>query len=227
MTIVKVCGITAVDDACVAAEAGADMLGFIFYDQSPRYIAREAAALIVGAVRGIYGARSPRFVGVFVDEAQACVEATLEAVGLDLAQLHGSEPPAMIAGLAPRAFKAIRPRRRAQAQAALDAYRATAPDGAHVPQLLVDAYHPQQKGGTGRQADAGLAGWLAGRVRLLLAGGLTPDNVGAAVRSIRPWGVDVSSGVERRPGAKDPARVRAFVQAVRSADLKCMEEESR
>jgi phosphoribosylanthranilate isomerase len=157
-------------------------------------------------------------VGVFVDEPQARVEAALDAVGLDLAQLHGSEPPAAIAGLAPRAFKAIRPRTRMQAEAALDIYRETAPDAANLPQLLVDAYHPQQKGGTGRQADAGLAGWLAGRVRLLLAGGLTPDNVGAAVRSIRPWGVDVSSGVERRPGVKDPARVRAFIEAVRTAD---------
>jgi phosphoribosylanthranilate isomerase len=218
MTYVKICGITTVDDACTAAEAGADLLGFIFYPKSPRCVAPEMAALIAGVVRGAYGERSPRFVGVFVNEQAARVRALLDAIGLDLAQLHGDEPPATIRQLAPHAFKAIRPRTQEQARAALDAYRGTIPDDARLPQLLVDAYHPQQRGGTGRAADPGLACWLARRARLLLAGGLTPDNVGRAVLEIRPWGVDVSTGVERRPGTKDSARIRAFIQAVRAVE---------
>jgi phosphoribosylanthranilate isomerase len=172
----------------------------------------------VGAIRGAYGAHAPRFVGVFVDEPVSRVRACLDAAGLDLAQLHGREPPSTIGQLAPRAFKAIRPGTRQEAQAALDRYRDTMPQDTRVPELLVDAYHPVKLGGTGHTADPALAGWLASRVRLLLAGGLTPDNVRAAVEQTQPWGVDVSSGVELRPGTKDPARIRAFIQAVRAAD---------
>lgn len=218
MTICKICGITTLDDACAAAEAGAELLGLIFYPQSPRYVQPETAAYITNAVRDAYGPHAPRFVGVFVDEPPARIQDLLDTIGLDLAQLHGSEPPTAVRQLAPRAFKAVRPYTRAQAQRALDAYRDTVPDEAHLPQLLVDAYHPQQLGGTGQRADPGLARWMAGRVRLLLAGGLTPDIVAAAVEQIQPWGVDVSSGVERHLGLKDHARIRAFVQAVRSAD---------
>jgi phosphoribosylanthranilate isomerase len=218
MTTIKMCGITNIDDGCTAIEAGADLLGLIFYPSSPRYVTVETAAFIAGAIRGLYGEHAPRLVGVFVDEPQERLQAVLDAVGLDLAQLHGSEPPELIRGLAPRAFKAVRPHTQAEAQAALDTYRDTVPDDPRLPGLLVDAYHPEKLGGTGRVADPRLAEWLARRVRLLLAGGLTPDNVGAAVEQIRPWGVDVSSGVELRPGTKDPARVRAFIQAVRAAD---------
>jgi len=218
MTIIKICGITNVDDAFAAAEAGADLLGFIFYPKSPRCVPPETAAFIAGAVRGSLGIRRPRFVGVFVDEPVARVRRLLDVVGLDLAQLHGSEPPAAIRQLAPRAFKALRPRTHQEAQAALDAYRESMPDDPNLPQLLVDAYHPRQFGGTGHRASADAAYRLSGRVRLLLAGGLTPDNVAAAVEQIRPWGVDVSSGVERRPGTKDPARIRALVQAVRDRE---------
>jgi len=217
MTYVKICGITTVEDACTAAEAGADLLGFILYHKSPRYVPSEAAVLIAGVVRGAYGAQSPRLVGVFVNEPAARIRALLDAIGLDLAQLHGDEPPATIRQLAPQAFKAVRPRTQEQAQSALADYRDTVPDDVRLPQLLVDAYHPQQLGGTGHSADPGLACWLARRTRLLLAGGLTPENVGSAVEQIRPWGVDVSSGVELRPGIKDPARIRAFIQAVRAA----------
>jgi phosphoribosylanthranilate isomerase len=216
MTTIKICGITTVDDACTATELGADLLGFIFYEKSPRHISPDTAAYITSAVRGIYGQQTPRFVGVFVNEAVRRIQALLERIGLDIAQLHGDEPPAQIHTLAPRAFKALRPRTQAQAEQAFDVYRHTLPDDTRLPQLLIDAYHPEQLGGTGHRADLQLARWLAGRARLLLAGGLTPDNVSAAVEQIHPWGVDVSSGVELRPGVKDPARVRAFVQAVRS-----------
>jgi phosphoribosylanthranilate isomerase len=217
MIYVKICGITNVEDACHAVEAGADLLGFIFYPPSPRSVAAQQAALIVAAVRGAYGDRAPRFVGVFVDEPIESVDAILRAADLDLAQLHGSETPAQVRALSPRAFKAVSPRTMAQAAAATDAFRDATPDDKRLPQLLIDAYHPERRGGTGLQADRDLACWLAPRVRLLLAGGLTPENVAIAVEQIQPWGVDVSSGVELRPGVKDPARVRAFVQAARSA----------
>jgi phosphoribosylanthranilate isomerase len=218
MTFCKICGITNVEDACVAVDAGADLVGLILTPKSPRYVTTSTAASIVRAVRTTYGRRTPRFVGVLVDEPEAQIPALMDAIGLDLAQLHGSEPPEWVRRLAPRAFKAIRPSTLEQARAGLDTYRGTVPDDPRLPQLLVDAYHPEKLGGTGHTADPGLARWLAERVRLLLAGGLTAESVAGAVEQIRPWGVDVSSGVELRPGVKDPTKVRAFVQAVRDAD---------
>jgi phosphoribosylanthranilate isomerase len=215
---IKICGITNLADARCAAEGGADFLGFIFYQKSPRYVAPERAASIVHAIRNEWGATAPRFVGVFVDEPAAAVRAVLDQAGLDLAQLHGSEPPDEVQRLAPRAYKAIRPRSAAEAGEALVVYRLTLADHADLPQLLVDAYDSARYGGTGRQADWAVARLFAGQRRLLLAGGLSPETVGAAIEAVRPWGVDVSSGVERAPGLKDHERVRDFVRAVHSAD---------
>jgi phosphoribosylanthranilate isomerase len=217
-TRIKICGITNLDDARCAAQAGADFLGFVFYPPSPRFIAPEQVATITGAIRRELGEGAPRFVGVFVDEHVDHVRAVLDGAGLDLAQLHGAEPPAAVQSLAPRAFKAVRPRSAAEAEAALVAYGAALPVDAGLPQLLVDAYDPHRFGGTGIPADLAVVQLLAGCVRLLLAGGLAPDTVGPAVEHARPWGVDVSSGVERAKGVKDPARVRAFICAVRAAD---------
>jgi phosphoribosylanthranilate isomerase len=217
-TRIKICGITNIDDACCAAEAGADFLGFVFYAPSPRFVTAQQAAAIVRGVRGEFGARAPRSVGVFVDESVAHVEAVLEAVGLDLAQLHGSESPAEVQRLLPRAFKALRPRTREEAEAAVAAYASVVSDDQTMPQFLIDAYHPQQFGGTGLPADLALAASLAHRFRLLLAGGLAPETVGPAVERVRPWGVDVSSGVERARGLKDHVRIRAFVEAVRAIE---------
>jgi phosphoribosylanthranilate isomerase len=219
LTRIKICGITNVEDARCAAEAGVDFLGFIFYPKSPRFVRTQQAVTIARAIRDEFGAPAPRFVGVFVDEPVEGVCATLEAARLDLAQLHGTESAAVVRALYPRAFKAIRPQTHSQAKAAMVAYGNTGPDDDALPQLLVDAYHPQQLGGTGMQADLVIAQWLARRVRLLLAGGLTPETVGAVVEQVQPWGVDVSSGVERTKGIKDHARVRAFVEAVRAAQL--------
>jgi phosphoribosylanthranilate isomerase len=218
LTYIKICGITNVDDAYCAVEAGADLLGFIFYDQSPRYVTAQEAATINSAVRSVFRARAPRAVGVFVNEPIDRVQNVLQVAQLDLAQLHGDESPDDIRTLSPRAFKAIRPQSLEQAAIACVAYHDTVPEDDQLPQLLVDAYHPQQHGGTGLQADLGMAQYLARRVRLLLAGGLTPETVGSLVQQIQPWGVDVSSGVEQAKGIKDHARVRAFVNAVRGAD---------
>jgi phosphoribosylanthranilate isomerase len=229
LTHIKICGITNVEDACYAAEAGADMLGFVFYRKSPRYVTAKESAFIAGVVRGAFGKHAPRFVGVFVDETVDCVHAILEAARLDMAQLHGSESPAVVRELYPRAFKAVRPRTWDEAQAAVAAYRDTVPDDDSFPELLVDAYHPQHPGGTGIPADQDVAQWLARRVRLLLAGGLAPETVVSALERVQPWGVDVSSGVERARGAKDHTRVRAFIEAVRALETsprKVMSSES-
>jgi phosphoribosylanthranilate isomerase len=217
-TRIKICGLTNLDDARCAAQAGADFLGFIFYVKSPRYVEPEGVAAITRAIRQEMGEAAPRFVGVFVNEPAAGVRAVLDGAGLDLAQLHGDEPPAQVQALWPRAFKAIRPRSRGGARAALAAYGEALLQEAGLPQLLVDAYDPGRFGGTGSPVDVALARPLARRVRLMLAGGLDPETVGAAIEGVRPWGVDVASGVERAKGIKDPARVRAFVEAVRAAD---------
>ncbi len=219
MTRVKICGLTTLEDASCAAEAGADMLGFIFFPRSPRYVPPAQAQHITQTLRATLGARAPKFVGVFVDASPEVVQQIRQQVGLDLLQLHGSEPPALLAALSPYAFKAIRPRTLDEALQTAQTYILARPilRGCE-PQLLIDTYHPTQQGGTGRLGNLGIAAGLAHRYRLLLAGGLNPTNVALAISQVHPWGVDVSSGVERRPGHKDHARIRAFIQAVREAD---------
>jgi phosphoribosylanthranilate isomerase len=218
LTYIKICGITNLEDARCAVDAGADMLGFILYPPSPRYLPPERIRDIVRSVRDTYGLRGPRFVGVFVNEPVERVRAVLDDTGLDLSQLSGDESPSEVRSLIPRAFKGIRPQTLDDARSAVEAYCVPALDISGLPQLLVDGYHPGQFGGTGLRADTTAAQWLASQVRLVLAGGLSPESVRLAVRQIQPWGVDVSSGVERAKGIKDHARVRAFVETVRAAD---------
>ncbi len=207
---VKICGITNVEDAMAAAGAGADFLGFIFYPRSPRYVEPEAAARIIAALRS--AGMNVLTVGVFVNAPLEDIQQAMEVAGLDLVQLHGEEPPDVVAALGGRAYKALRPRSPADL-AVLAPYLEAAPTREDVPQLLVDAYHPHAYGGTGQRGDWALARRIAARVpRLLLAGGLTPDNVAEAVARVRPWGVDVSSGVERAPGKKDVTLVEAFIK---------------
>lgn len=216
--IVKICGITNLEDATAAAEAGADLLGFILYAKSPRYIEPDAVGAVITALRRQLtpDALHPRTVGVFVNTPAEQVQAILDQTGLDYAQLHGDESPGDLARLGGRGFKALRP-------TALDAALAQAADyaplpHAEAPQLLVDAFSAQAYGGTGWRADWETAAALAARYpRLLLAGGLDPDTVPLALAAVRPWGVDVSSGVEAAPGRKDHAKVRAFIRAVRQA----------
>jgi phosphoribosylanthranilate isomerase len=224
-TRIKICGLTNLEDARCAAAAGADFLGFILYAKSPRYVTPEQIAAITSAIRVEFGPRAPRCVGVFVNEPPERVRACLDAAGLDLAQLHGDELPADVQRLHPYAFKAIRPPSAAEAEASVALYRATFPENGSLPQLLLDAYHPQRYGGTGKQVDLAMARPVARQCRLLLAGGLAPETAGAAIRTVRPWGVDVSSGVERAKGLKDRARVEAFIQAVRGLALPRGEDE--
>lgn len=213
---VKICGITNLADAQVAADAGADLLGFILYAKSPRYIEPDRVAAIVDSLRQASGTPHPRTVGVFVNTPIEQVQAILDHTGLDYAQLHGGEPPMDLARLAGRGFKALRPT--SSAEALDQAQPFAAYPNPPTPQLMIDAYSPQAYGGTGERADWSAAATLAARYpRLLLAGGLDPDNVVDALAAVQPWGVDVSSGVEAAPGRKDHAKVRAFLKAVRTA----------
>jgi phosphoribosylanthranilate isomerase len=207
---VKVCGITAPEDALAAAEAGVDAVGFVFYPESPRFIERERAAVIARVLPPMV-----LRVGLFVDATPDEMARTAEAVGLDILQLHGHEPPEALEGLPRRALKAVRVGSGFQPE---DALRYEHASGILLDARLADETAPL--GGTGTRFDWSLVRGLRDRVGfLMLAGGLDPDNVAEAIAAVRPHAVDVSSGVEQRqPGRKDPARVRAFVEAVRRAE---------
>jgi phosphoribosylanthranilate isomerase len=155
------------------------------------------------------------FVGVFVNSPLETVAHTLEFCRLDMVQLHGEEPLEFVRWFEGRAFKALRPQSQAEAEETIRRYRPCHASAA-LPCLLVDAYHPKLYGGTGRVTDWSLAASIARRYPMMLAGSLTPANVAEAIRAVRPWGVDVSSGVEAEKGRKDHQKMRAFIEAVRS-----------
>jgi phosphoribosylanthranilate isomerase len=203
--LVKVCGITSPRDGVLAASLGADALGLNFYPGSKRVITVEVARRIVQAL--------PPFVwvvGVFVNASRASVRRVARIVGLHAAQLHGDEAPAYVSGLGLPTVKALHV---AGKPVASQARRYVAADV-----LLLDAAQAGYGGG-GVAFDWGLARELAARRPVLLAGGLTPDNVAEAVRTVRPLGVDVASGVETRPGVKDARKLDAFITAARGAAL--------
>lgn len=214
MTKIKICGITNLTDAQVAVESGADYLGFILHPKSPRYVAAPIIREILTALEEA-GYDVPG-VGVVVNRSLDEITQFMDETGVRYAQLHGDEPLQLVAALEGRGFKALRPATPDDlAQAGAFAQLA----GTDGPQLMVDAYSPAAYGGTGHRADWSLARQAAVHTpRLLLAGGLTPDNVIDSMHSVQPWGVDVSSGVEAEPGRKDHAKVRAFIAAVRAAD---------
>lgn len=204
MTKIKICGIKTVNDALAAMDAGVDLIGFNFYPKSPRYIDVGTCRNIMSVMRK-YGHIT--YVGVFVNTAVEEIRATIETCGLNLAQLHGDESSEMVWSLNGKAFKAFR-----GVPEHVDGFaRDTAPA------LLVDASVKGAYGGTGVTADWAAAADMAERYPILLAGGLTPANVADAVQQVKPWGVDVASGVESIPGCKDEAKMKAFVQAVRGA----------
>jgi len=210
MTRVKICGLTNPKDALVAAEAGADFLGFIFYPPSPRYVTPEQAQEIVTQIRSQSPISNPHLVGVFVDQRPEIVAQTLDFCGLDYAQLHGTEPPERVTTLMDwglSVIKAFRIRDGASL-VEIERYRATA--------YLLDAYVPGQPGGTGHTFDWALAARARQYGPVILAGGLTPGNVAQAVHQVQPWAVDVSSGVEATPGRKDHDKLRQFIAATKS-----------
>lgn len=199
---VKICGITNLADGTAAAQAGADALGFVFYEPSPRHVTLETAVAIIRAL--------PPFVvkvGVFVNAPEELVMRSVRQCGLNLLQFHGDEPPDYCTQFGVMSMKAFRIRD-TRSLGALRDYPTDA--------WLLDAYSPDQPGGTGSRFnwDLAIAARDLGRP-IFLAGGLTPENVGEAVRRVQPYGVDVSTGVETAPGKKDPAKVHAFIEAVK------------
>ncbi|MGE0393074.1 MAG: phosphoribosylanthranilate isomerase [Vicinamibacterales bacterium] len=203
MTFVKVCGITRVEDARAALAAGATALGFVFWPASPRAVTPEQAGAIVAALP--YGTNA---VGVFVNQTTDEIDRAVRVAGLTAVQLHGDETPALLPSI-------HRPVLRAINVTADDAAIAAWPEPVL---LLVDAHDPVRRGGTGRVADWTAAAALAAKRRIVLAGGLRADNVQEAIRVVRPFGLDVSSGVEDAPGVKSVAKLNDFFEKVRTAD---------
>jgi phosphoribosylanthranilate isomerase len=199
MVEVKICGLTTVDDAVRCIEMGADAIGLNFWSGSPRHVDVAAARSIVEAI----GDRA-QTVGVFVDFTVDQVREIQRETGVEWVQLHGDEPPELVAELLPTAYKAIGVK-----DGSVIALARTYP-GDHI---LLDASVPGIPGGTGRTFDWAIAAEVAKDRKLTLAGGLTPDNVAEAVRTVAPFRVDVASGVESAPGRKDPELMRRFIQA--------------
>jgi phosphoribosylanthranilate isomerase len=202
LTRVKICGVTNIADALTAVEAGADALGFVFVPDTPRYIHPNQATQII--------AQLPPFitiVGLFVDASLQQMTAIAEQCHLDALQAHGQESPDLCEALNRRVIKAFRVTDES-VLSQLPRYRVSA--------YLLDAYVKGKMGGTGQTFNWNIAVKAKACGPIILAGGLNPDNVAAAIQRVRPYGVDVSSGVEASPGRKDAVKVRDFIQAVKS-----------
>lgn len=204
-TRVKICGITRKQDVAAATTAGADALGFVFYEPSPRFVAPELARELVNGV--------PPFVtatGLFVNPTAEFVKSVLAQVPLDLLQFHGDEPPELCSSFGVRWIKAVRVQARSDIEDAFERYR-------NASGLLVDAWDPHKYGGTGQSFNWSV---IPGQrpLPLILAGGLASDNVSRAVAQVRPWAVDVSGGVESSKGIKDVAKMTDFINEVHRVD---------
>ncbi len=200
MTRVKICGITNLDDARLAVEYGADALGFVFYEGSPRHVFPETVREIISHL--------PPFVttvGVFVNAPPQEIREVMDLAGLDVVQLHGDEPQEECS-LFPRVIKAFRVRELSDIER-LKGYSVSA--------YLLDAYDPEVPGGTGQTFNWDIAVEAKKYGPIILAGGLTPENVADAVSRVRPYAVDVSSGVEAQKGKKDHEKMRLFIERVK------------
>lgn len=204
-TRVKICGITRPEHARAAAGAGADAIGLVFYEPSPRFVTRAQAAAVCAALPPLVSV-----VGLFVNPAPGEVEAMVAGLPVDLLQFHGEEPPELCAGAGKPYVKAVRVRTR-------DDVVAAAARHPEARALLLDAHHDALWGGTGTRFDWGLVPSGVAHP-IVLAGGLTPENVAGAIRLVRPFAVDVSGGVESAPGEKDPERMERFMKEVASAE---------
>ena len=206
MTKIKICGLTNLDDASAAIDFGADALGFVFYKKSPRNISPEKAAAII--------AKLPVFtttVGVFVNETREEILKIVNQTGVSVIQLHGEEPPEaclltrkVIKGIRIKSLESLEPLKRYQGL---------------VSAFLLDAYDPHMPGGTGQVFNWNIALEAKDFGRVILAGGLTPENISEAIRVVKPYAVDVSSGVELDKGKKDHQKMRLFIETARSAAL--------
>jgi phosphoribosylanthranilate isomerase len=209
MVRVKICGITNVADALAAIDAGANLLGFNFYAKSPRHVSEADAEKIRSQLP-----KKAKAVGIFVNTAPAEVVALCKSLKLHAAQLHGDETPEEVAELASSlpVYKAFR--------VEPDFPLVTLDEYPDAYAFLFDAADTGQYGGTGHTTDWDVARRAAVGRRIILAGGLKVENVAAAVRIVRPYGIDVASGVESKPGKKDPGLLREFVEEVRRAERK-------
>jgi phosphoribosylanthranilate isomerase len=213
MVKVKICGITNFEDAVAATEAGADMLGFNFYRPSSRYIEPERAREIIDQIRGTDANSSMQMVGVFVDEPIESMTQIAKDLRLDALQLHGDESPEFCAEMKSLVtdktiIKALRVNGSFDPQTGAS-YAVQA--------IMLDAFHEQLRGGTGRVIDWDIASTVRDLVpRLFLSGGLSPENVGEAISRVQPFAVDACSSLESSPGRKDASRIREFVRAVRN-----------
>ena len=204
MVRIKICGITNLSDAMTAVELGADALGFVFFEGSPRYIKHGEAGTIIKNL--------PSFVttvGVFVNERPEQIERIINLTGIDVVQLHGDEPPEMC-NISRRIIKAIRVK-------SLESLEPLKDYKDKVSAFLLDTYTPDIFGGTGQKFNWDIAVYAKQFGRIILAGGLTPDNVAEAVRQVRPYGVDVSSGVESERGKKDHKKMKLFIERAKGA----------
>ena len=200
-TRVKICGITRPDHARAAAGVGADAIGLMFYEPSPRYVTRERAREVCAALPPLV-----TIVGVFVNPEPREVEAVAEDLPVDLLQFHGDEPPALCAKVGVPYVKAVRVRTREDIVMASARY-------SDARALLLDTHHDALWGGTGTQFDWNVVPDDVGHP-IVLAGGLTPENVAGAIRRVRPFAVDVSGGVESAPGVKDTLSMERFMKEV-------------
>lgn len=210
---IKICGLTQIADVQACVSAGVDWIGLNFYPASVRYIDPSIAAELVAALPDQVDA-----VGLFVDRSPDEVAAVAERVGLKIVQLHGQEPPEDLLALSH--LKVVRGFRLADVPAvqAMNDYLRRCSDLGRTPDaVLVDGYVAGQAGGTGHAFSSELDTLLPAHPQLILAGGLTPENVGTRVAQVRPWMVDVATGVESSPGRKDPAKIQAFVRAATNA----------
>ena len=207
---IKICGIRDPEHALAAAEAGADYIGMIFYPPAGRYVPPAEARRIADAMKGL----GPKLVGVFVNQTAEAINATAEFCGLDLVQLSGDEPWGFCHDLSVPAIKALRVSAATCVDDVVEELDRELPG--HQGLCLMESRVEGAFGGTGHTMDWALAAAAAQKHQFLLAGGLDPENVGGAVARVRPWGVDVSSGVETA-GRKDPEKIRAFIKAVREA----------
>jgi phosphoribosylanthranilate isomerase len=203
MTGVKICGITNLEDAEASTLAGADAIGFIFYPESPRCITPDRAREISGKLPG----RVCR-VGVFVDQEAEGVRRIAQICGLDFIQLHGNESPDYCRAFSPSVLIKAVSIQKEEDLALLKDYPVRA--------ILADAHDPVRRGGTGKTCDWNLARKAGERHRLILSGGLNPQNILPAIETVRPLAVDIGSGVEARPGKKDPGKIKELMAAVRS-----------
>ena len=204
MTRVKICGITRAGDARLACDLGAAAVGFVFWTRSPRYVEPGAVRAIVDTLPA-----DVMPVGVFVDPTESEVRLVADEARLGAIQLHGQESPDFCRALPDRVLKAV--------GIGADTAVETVLDWPAEVTVLLDADDSEQRGGTGRTIDWALAGRVAAQRRIFLSGGLTADNVGEAIRMVRPYGIDVSTGVEREPGVKDEKRLCALFEAVHEA----------